>query len=56
MQKVEDEARDIARTTEVIAQYAGRRPRGWLGPGLTETWETPDLSLRRVMSTFAIGC
>ena len=21
----------------------GERPRGWLGPGLTETWETPDL-------------
>ena len=21
----------------------GRPPRGWLGPGLTETWETPDL-------------
>jgi allantoinase len=43
MQKVEDEAADIARTTEVIAHYAGRRPRGWLGPGLTETWDTPDL-------------
>ena len=43
MQKVEDEARDIARTTEVIAQYTGRGPRGWLGPGLTETWQTPDL-------------
>src|SRR5215510_11914371 len=43
MQKVEDEAHDIARTTEVITHYTGRRPRGWLGPGLTETWETPDL-------------
>src|SRR5262249_61284299 len=43
MQKVENEAADIARTTETIASYAGRRPRGWLGPGLTETWETPDL-------------
>jgi len=43
MQKVEDEAGDIARTTEAIAKYTGRRPRGWLGPGLTETWETPDL-------------
>ena len=21
----------------------GKRPRGWLGPGLTETWETPDI-------------
>ena len=43
MQKVENEADDIARTTEAIAQFTGRRPRGWLGPGLTETWETPDL-------------
>ena len=43
MQKVENEADDIARTTEAIAQFAGRRPRGWLGPGLTETWQTPDL-------------
>ncbi len=43
MQKVEDEAADIARTTEVIAKLTGRRPRGWLGPGLTETWQTPDL-------------
>ncbi len=43
MQKVKDEAADIARTTAVIAEFTGRRPRGWLGPGLTETWETPDL-------------
>ena len=42
MQKVENEAEDIARTSEAIARFAGRRPRGWLGPGLTETWETPD--------------
>jgi peptidoglycan/xylan/chitin deacetylase (PgdA/CDA1 family) len=43
MQKVENEADDIARTSEAIAGFTGRRPRGWLGPGLTETWETPDL-------------
>jgi peptidoglycan/xylan/chitin deacetylase (PgdA/CDA1 family) len=43
MQKVENEKDDIARTTEAIQKYTGRRPRGWLGPGLTETWETPDL-------------
>ena len=43
MQKVENEAADIARTAEAIAAFTGRRPRGWLGPGLTETWETPDL-------------
>jgi allantoinase len=43
MQKVENEAADIARTSKVIADFTGRAPRGWLGPGLTETWETPDL-------------
>jgi peptidoglycan/xylan/chitin deacetylase (PgdA/CDA1 family) len=43
MQKVEDEAQDIARTTEAITGVTGSRPRGWLGPGLTETWQTPDL-------------
>lgn len=42
MQKVANEAEDIARTTEVIKAFTGQRPRGWLGPGLTETWETPD--------------
>ncbi len=43
MQKVEDEREDIRRTTQAIETFTGRRPRGWLGPGLTETWETPDL-------------
>ena len=43
MQKVDDEALDIAKTTEAITAFTGRKPRGWLGPGLTETWHTPDL-------------
>jgi allantoinase len=43
MQKVENEREDIRRTAETIAKVTGKRPRGWLGPGLTETWETPDL-------------
>ncbi|MEX2128252.1 MAG: polysaccharide deacetylase family protein [Xanthobacteraceae bacterium] len=43
MQKVADERADIRKTGEVIERAAGRRPRGWLGPGLTETWETPDI-------------
>lgn len=43
MQKVADEAEDIGKTTDAIERATGRRPRGWLGPGLTETWETPDL-------------
>ena len=43
MQKVPDERVDIRKTTEAIRAFTGRRPRGWLGPGLTETWETPDV-------------
>lgn len=43
MQKVEDEALDIKKTTDAIAAFTGKPPRGWLGPGLTETWHTPDL-------------
>ncbi|MGM4915786.1 polysaccharide deacetylase family protein [Tardiphaga sp. 813_E8_N1_3] len=43
MQKVENEREDIRKTAEVIEKATGKRPRGWLGPGLTETWETPDL-------------
>ena len=43
MQKVPDERADIAKTTGVIRAFTGRRPRGWLGPGLTETWDTPDI-------------
>ena len=43
MQKVADERADIRKTREVILEATGMPPRGWLGPGLTETWETPDI-------------
>ena len=43
MQKVPDEREDIRKTRDAIKDYTGRPARGWLGPGLTETWETPDL-------------
>ena len=43
MQKVADERADIRKTRAVIEQATGKAPRGWLGPGLTETWETPDI-------------
>jgi allantoinase len=43
MQKVTDERADIRHTAAAIRAVTGRDPRGWLGPGLTETWETPDL-------------
>src|ERR1700694_3377830 len=43
LQKVADEREDIRKTAQVIEKACGKRPRGWLGPGLTETWETPDI-------------
>src|SRR5690242_16561795 len=43
MQKVADERADIRKTSAAIREAAGAGPRGWLGPGLTETWQTPDL-------------
>ena len=43
MQKVPDECVDIRKTTDAIRAFTGHAPRGWLGPGLTETWDTPDI-------------
>ena len=33
----------IDRTMGIIEKFTGKRPVGWLGPGLTQTLETPDL-------------
>ena len=41
--KVDDQAQMIARSLDTLERFAGNRPVGWLGPGLTETYETPDL-------------
>jgi allantoinase len=38
-----DERRLIVEATETIQRQEGRRPKGWLGPWLAETWTTPDL-------------
>lgn len=43
MQKVANEREDIRACAAAIQKASGKRPRGWLGPGLTETWETPDI-------------
>src|SRR5262249_50559364 len=38
------EEREVIRTTlRTIQRATGKRPRGWLGPGLTETFNTLDL-------------
>ena len=40
---IEDQRADIRRTIETIREFSGKAPRGWMGPGLTETYESPDL-------------
>lgn len=37
-----DQPAMIERTLSTIQQCTGKRPVGWLGPGLTETYETPE--------------
>jgi allantoinase len=42
MHHVEDQKKAIADTVEAIKGFAGKKPRGWESPGLTETYETVD--------------
>jgi len=43
IQDAGDEAAVIELALDKIARFTGSRPRGWLGPGLRESFETPDL-------------
>jgi peptidoglycan/xylan/chitin deacetylase (PgdA/CDA1 family) len=38
-----NQAAMIARSIETLSRFTGTPTRGWLGPGLTQTLETPDL-------------
>ncbi len=40
--QVDDQPAMIARTVETIRQFTGKAPVGWLGPGLTQTFDTVD--------------
>jgi peptidoglycan/xylan/chitin deacetylase (PgdA/CDA1 family) len=42
MHKVEDQPRAIKRALDTLERAAGKRPIGWLAPGLTQTLETMD--------------
>lgn len=39
----DEERRLLSEITATITEATGRRPRGWMGPGLTETHHTPQL-------------
>ncbi len=40
--KEDDQVAMIERSMSVIEKFTGKRPVGWLGPGLTQTLETPE--------------
>lgn len=42
MHKLENQREVIHRSIDIIEKFSGRRPRGWFGPGLTQTYETID--------------
>jgi allantoinase len=42
MHKLEDQKAVIDRSVAIIAKFWGQAPRGWFGPGLTQTFETLD--------------
>jgi allantoinase len=43
MHKIEDQPGMIKKTQDRLEKFTGKRPVGWLGPGLTQTLETPEL-------------
>ena len=38
-----DQRQAIRESIAIIREFTGKKPKGWLGPGLTETWETLDV-------------
>jgi peptidoglycan/xylan/chitin deacetylase (PgdA/CDA1 family) len=42
MQLLPDQRAAIRESVEILTNFTGKKPKGWLGPGLTETWETLD--------------
>ncbi|MXQ09569.1 polysaccharide deacetylase [Alphaproteobacteria bacterium GH1-50] len=40
---LDDEEENLIKTMDICEKFTGKRSIGWLGPGLTETYDTPDL-------------
>src|SRR4029079_13740384 len=43
MHLLEDQRAAIHEAVSTLETFTGKKPKGWLGPGLSETWETLDL-------------
>jgi hypothetical protein len=42
MHKLDDQRSIILKALDTIEKFSGKRPRGWFGPGLTQTFDTLD--------------
>ncbi len=42
MHKLDDQRGSIEKAIDIITRFSGKRPRGWFGPGLTQTYDTLD--------------
>ncbi|HEX3535883.1 MAG TPA: polysaccharide deacetylase family protein [Stellaceae bacterium] len=43
MHLIDDQKAMVERSMSVIERFTGKKPVGWLGPGLTQTYDTPEL-------------
>jgi peptidoglycan/xylan/chitin deacetylase (PgdA/CDA1 family) len=43
IQKITDQRAMMEQTLDVLTRFTGQRPNGWLGPGRSQTFVTPDL-------------
>ena len=51
-----DERAVIRRSIDTIAEATGTAPRGWMGPGLAETFDTPDVLAEEGVEYIADWC
>ena len=54
--KEPDERAAIRRTISTIQEFTGKVPRGWMGPGLAETFDTPDILAEEGVEYVADWC
>ncbi len=54
--KEPDERAVIRKTISTIREFTGTAPRGWMGPGLAETFDTPDILAEEGIEYIADWC
>jgi peptidoglycan/xylan/chitin deacetylase (PgdA/CDA1 family) len=43
MHLLSDQRAAVRQSVNLLQEFTGKKPKGWLGPGLSETWETLDI-------------